>query len=149
MAVTFHTTVIQAEGKQATGLVIPAEVVTALGSHKRPPVVVTIAGYSYRSTIANYGETFLLPLAAEHRTAAGVKAGDPVEVTLELDTAPRLVEVPDDLAAALAAVPGAREAFDKLSTSVRKEHARQVTSAKAEETRQRRIAAVVAKVTGG
>ena len=149
MAVTFRTTVMQAEGKQATGLEIPAEVVAALGSHKRPPVVMTIAGYSYRSTVANYGETFLIPLAAEHRTAAGVRAGDPVEVTLALDTAPRIVEVPDDLAAALAAVPGAREAFDQLATSARKEHARQVTSAKAAETRQRRIAAVVAKVTGG
>ena len=103
MAVTFTTTVQQAEGVNATGLPIPADVVTALGSHKRPPVMVTINGYTYRSTIAAYGAVFMLPLSAEHRNAAGVTAGDTVEVTLELDTEPRTVEIPADLAAALAA----------------------------------------------
>jgi uncharacterized protein YdeI (YjbR/CyaY-like superfamily) len=86
----------------------------------------------------------MLPLAKEHRDAAGVKAGDRVEVTLELDSAPRTVDVPDDLAAALAAQPGARTAFDDLAYSVRKEHVRQVETAKAQETRERRIAKIVA-----
>lgn len=146
MAVTFTTTVQQAEGVNATGLPVPADVVAALGSHKRPPVVVTIKGYNYRSTVAAYGDVFMLPLAAEHRTAAGVQAGDTVEVTLELDTEPRTVDVPADLAAALAAKPGATAAFAALAPSKRKEFVRQVNEAKAEETRARRIAGIVAKV---
>ena len=146
MAVTFTTTVQQAEGVNATGLPIPADVVTALGSHKRPPVMVTINGYTYRSTIAAYGAVFMLPLSAEHRNAAGVTAGDTVEVTLELDTEPRTVEIPADLAAALAAAPGAVAAFDALAFSKRKEFVRQVNDAKTQETRERRIAGVIAKV---
>jgi uncharacterized protein YdeI (YjbR/CyaY-like superfamily) len=88
----------------------------------------------------------MLPVSAEHREAAGIKAGDEIEVTLELDTEPRTVEVPDDLAAALAAKPGARAAFDALSYTNRKEYVRQVETAKAQETRDRRIAGIVAKL---
>jgi uncharacterized protein YdeI (YjbR/CyaY-like superfamily) len=91
----------------------------------------------------------MLPLNQEHRAAAGVKAGDEVEVTLELDTAPRTVEVPDDLAAALAQKPGAKAAFDALSYTLRKEHVRQVEEAKAQETRERRIAKIVAQLGKG
>ena len=143
MKATFTTTVVQEEGKKATGLQVPAEVVAALGNQKRPPVTVSLAGYTYRSTVAAYGNVFMLPLAAEHREAAGVKAGDEVEVTLELDRAPRTVELPDELAAALMDRPGARAAFDALSYTMRKEYVRQVESAKAEETRSRRIAKIV------
>lgn len=149
MAITYTTTITQEEGMDATGIPVPAEVVAALGSTKRPPVVVTLNGYSYRSTVAPYGDVFMLPLNKERRAAAGVSAGDEVEITLELDTAPRTVDVPDDLAAALAAQPGAREAFDKLSYSARKEHVRQVESAKAPETRTRRIGKIVSQVSGG
>jgi uncharacterized protein YdeI (YjbR/CyaY-like superfamily) len=85
-------------------------------------------------------------LSQERRAAAGVEAGDVVKVTLELDTAPRTVEVPADLAAALAAKPGARAAFDALSYTARKEHVRQVESAKAQDTRERRIAKFVASL---
>jgi len=149
MKTSFTTTVTQAEGMNATGLPVPAEAVAALGTSKRPKVVITINdGYSYRSTVAAYGDVFMLPLAAEHRNAAGVTAGDVVEVTLELDTAPRTVDVPEDLAAALAAQPGATEAFAALSYSARKEHVRQVESAKAQATRERRIAAIVAGLGG-
>jgi len=149
MTITFTTTITKDDEKDATGIPVPADVVAALGPKKRPPVVVTLKGYSYRSTVAPYGDVFMLPLAKEHRAAAGVSAGDQVEVTLALDTAPRTVDVPDDLAAALAAKPGAREAFDALSYSARKEHVRQVETAKAPETRARRIASIVAKVSSG
>lgn len=142
---TFTTTVTQAEGVNATGLPVPAEAVAALGTKKRPPVKVTLNDYTYSSTVAAYGDVFMLPLAAEHRTAAGVQAGDVVEVTLELDSEPRTVEVPDDLAAALADA-GATEAFDLLAYSTRKEHVRQVETAKAAETRQRRIDKIVASL---
>lgn len=148
MKTTFTTTVVQAEGKQATGLRVPAEAVRALGSHKRPKVVVHLSGYTYRSTVAAYGDVFMLPLSAEHRTAAGLNAGDQVEVTLEPDTEPRTVELPDDLAAALAEQEGAPEAFEALAYSQRKEYVRQVESAKAQATRERRIAGIVEKLSG-
>jgi len=144
--VKFTTKITQAEGLNATGIQVPAEAVTALGKGKKPPVKVSLKGYTYRSTVAAYGDVFMLPLSQEHRAAAGVKAGDEVEVTLELDTEPRTVEVPADLAAALAEKPGATAAFDKLAYSIRKEHVRQVESAKAQETRERRIANIVGKL---
>ena len=148
MARSFTTTVLKAEGLNATGLWVPAEVIAALGTGKRPKVKVTVNGYTYRSTVAAYGDVFMLPLAAEHRDAAGLKAGDEVKVTLELDTEPRTVEVPADLAAALRKKKGARAAFDALSYTMRKEHVRQVETAKAAATRERRIAAIVGKLGG-
>jgi hypothetical protein len=147
MGVTFTTTVLQAEGLNATGLRVPAEIIAALGTRKRPPVKVSLNGYTYRSTVAAYGDVFMLPLSQEHRAAAGVQAGDQVEVTLELDTEPRTVAVPDDLAAALAQKPGAAAAFDALSYTMRKEYVRQVESAKGQATRERRIAGIVAKLS--
>lgn len=148
MGETFTTTVLQAEGLNATGLRVPADVVAALGSGKKPKVKVTLNGYTYRSTIAAYTDVYMLPLSQENREAAGVKAGDEVEVTLELDLEPRTVEVPQDLAAALADKPGAKARFDALSHTMRKEYVRQVESAKAQETRDRRIAGIVAKLSG-
>jgi hypothetical protein len=147
MKATFATTVAQEEGMNATGIPVPAEAVAALGTGKRPKVTVSLNGYTYRTTVAAYGDVFMLPLSAAHRQAAGVKAGDQVEVTIELDLAPRTVEVPTDLAAALAAQPGATAAFDALSYTMRKEYVRQVEEAKALETRNRRIAGIVVKLT--
>jgi hypothetical protein len=149
MGETFTTTIQKAEGLNATGIRVPPEVIAALGAGKRPKVTITLNGYTYRSTVAAYsGDVFMLPLSQEHRAAAGVEAGDEVEVTLELDTEPRTVDLPADLAAVLAAKPGARAAFDALSYTMRKEHVRQVESAKAQETRERRIAGIVAKLGG-
>jgi hypothetical protein len=145
MKAAFTTAVTQEEGMNATGLPIPAEAIATLDSGKRPKVKISLNGYTYRSTVAAYGDVFMLPLSKEHRDAAGVKAGDQVEVTLELDTEPRTVEVPDDLAMALEE-GGVTAVFDALAPSKRKEHVRQVTSAKAEETRQRRIAKIVANL---
>ena len=146
MGLTFKTTLLKAEGLNATGIQVPAEIVTALGQGKKPKVKVTVNGYKYQSTVAAYGDVFMLPLSQERRVAAGVEAGDQVEVTLELDLEPRTVEIPPDLAAALAEKPGATAAFDALSYSNRKEYVRQVETAKAQETRERRIAAIVAKL---
>ena len=148
MKATYTTTILKDDEKNATGIPVLAEVIAALGAGKRPPVVVHIGGHSYRSTVAAYGDVYMLPLSQAHRTAAGVEAGQSVEITLELDTQPRTVDVPDDLAAALAEPPGLREAFDALSYSARKEHVREVTTAKAAETRQRRIAKIVAGLAG-
>jgi hypothetical protein len=146
MKTTFTTTILLDDKVNATGISVPAEAIAALGGKKKPPVIVTVNGFTYRSTVAAYGDVYMIPLSQERRATAGVEAGDVVEVTLELDTEPRTVEVPDDLAAALAAKPGARVAFDALSYSARKEHVRQVESAKAQETRERRIAKIVASL---
>jgi hypothetical protein len=135
---TFKTTVTQAADMNATGFVVPPEVVETLASGKRPRVRVTLKGYTYRSTVAVMGGQFVLPLAAEHRDKAGVKAGDRLEVALELDTAPREVEVPADFAAALKNA-GARTAFDTLAYTHRKEHVRAIEEARQPETRARRI----------
>lgn len=148
MKKTYTTIVQQQEGMNATGLQVPAEVIEAFGQGKKPKVIVTINGFSYRSTVAAYGDVFMLPLSQERRAAAGVAAGQQVEVTLELDTEPRTMDVPEDLAAALAQSPGAREAFDRLAYSHRKEHVRSVEEAKAPETRARRIDKVVKMVSG-
>jgi Bacteriocin-protection, YdeI or OmpD-Associated/Domain of unknown function (DUF1905) len=135
----FRTTIVRS-GKTATGIQVPDEVVAALGSGKRPAVKVTVNGYSYRSSVASIGGVFMVSLSAEHRAGAGVGGGDEVDVDLELDTAPREVAVPPDLAAALDAEPAARATFDGLSYSNRSWHVLQVTGAKSDETRQRRIA---------
>jgi len=145
---TFNTTVLKDKEKNATGLPVPAEAVAALEAGKKPRVKVSLNGYTYRTTVAVLEDVFMLSLSAENREAAGVQAGQQVEVTMELDTEPRTVEVPDDLAAALAMMQGAREAFDALSFSTRKEYVRQVETAVAQETRQRRIAGIVARVSG-
>jgi hypothetical protein len=142
----FRTTVL-AHGKTATGFEVPDDVVAALGRGKRVPVVVTINGYSYRSTVAPYRGQNLLPLSAENREGAGVAAGQEVDIDLEVDDAPRTVEVPADLAAALGAA-GRREAFDALSFTRQRELVEGVLGAKKAETRERRIAQALDEVTG-
>jgi len=147
MSVTFTTTVQQAPGMKATGLPVPDDVLTALGSSKKPAVTVTIGDYRYPSTVGSRGGGYLIPLSAGHRAALGLSAGDPVEVTLELDLDPRTVEIPDDLGTALAQVDGARAAFDALSPSRQKAHITSVEGTKNPETRARRVAAVVDQLT--
>ncbi len=144
----FRTTVFLG-GKTATGLQIPDEVVAALGSGKRPKVVVTIGEYSYRSTVALMGGQYLVPLSAEHRQAAGVAAGDEVELQLSLDEAVREVELPAELATALAGDEAARQFFESLSFSHRKEWARWIAEAKKPETRQARLAKTVQGLRAG
>ncbi len=135
----FHTTILQND-KTATGIQVPDEVVESLGAGKRPAVTVTINGFTYRNTIAVMGGVYMVGISAENRAGAGVAGGDEVDVDIELDTTPRVVEVPNDLAAALDAEPAARATFDGLSYSNKSWHALQITGAKTAETRQRRIA---------
>jgi hypothetical protein len=134
----FRTTVMAA-GRTATGLPVPAEVVDGLGAGRRPPVHVRIGGHHYRTTIASRGGVYLLSLSAENRAAAGVAAGEEVEVDVELDTDPREVTVPADLAAALDGDDAARRAFERLSYSHQLRHVLAIEEAKAPETRRRRV----------
>lgn len=142
-------TVIELNGKTATGMRVPAEVVEGLGSSKRPPVRVTINGYTYRSSVAPMGGAYMLPVSAEVRAGAGVAAGDEVEAEIELDNAPREVTLPPDFAAALDAAPEARRFFDGLSYSNKRALVTAIEAAKAPETRQRRIAKTVASLSEG
>ena len=130
---------IELHGKTATGIEVPTEVVDQLGSGKRPPVQVTIGGHTYPSTVAVMGGRYLLPVAAEVRRQAGVEAGQEVEVELILDTAPRTVSVPAELAAALKTDAGARKVFEGLSYSKQNGIVQSVNGAKTDETRKRRI----------
>ncbi|HEX8001687.1 MAG TPA: YdeI/OmpD-associated family protein [Mycobacteriales bacterium] len=139
---------VELNGATATGVEVPAEVVEGLGAGKRPPVTVTINGHTYRGTVASMGGRFLLSVSAENRAAAGVRAGDVVDVQVELDTAPRTVDVPDDLRRALDADPVARESWDRLSYSHRRQHVLAIEQAKAPETRRRRIEKALAMLRG-
>jgi len=143
------TTTVELGGKTATGFQVPNDVVVALGRGKKPPVTVTINGHTYRSTVAAYGEVSMLPLSAENRAAAGVKAGDEIEVELRLDTAPRVVEVPDDFAAAIAADQAATAFWPTISYSNQRWHVLSIEGAKTPETRQRRIDKSVALLREG
>jgi hypothetical protein len=144
----FRTT-LQMNGKTAMGFEVPPEVVESLGAGKRPPVRVTINGYTYRNTVAVYGGVFMIGVAAEHRAPAGVGGGDIVDVDLELDTAPRVVDVPPELQVALDADPAARATFDRLSYSNQSWHALQVTGTNNPETRARRIEKSIAALREG
>lgn len=140
---------VELGGKTATGIEVPEDVVAALGSGSRPAVTVSVGGHSYRTTVARMGGRFLVPLSAENRTAAGVAAGDEVDVDIEPDTAPREVEVPADLADALAHDDAARATFDALSFTHRKEWVRWVEEAKKAETRATRLAKTVESLHEG
>jgi hypothetical protein len=142
----YRTTVLQT-GITTTGIPVPDEVLESLAVGRKPAVVVTLNGHTYRSTVATMGGKSLISLSAENRAAANVAGGQEVDVDVQLDTQPRVVEVPADLAAALAAVPAADQTFGRLSYSQQRAHVLSVDGAKTAETRQRRIAAVVSKVT--
>ena len=138
---------VELGGKTATGIEVPDGVVTGLGSSKRPPVLVTVNGHTYRTTVATMGGRHLVPLSAENRTAAGVRAGDQVDVDIEPDAPPREVVVPADLAAAMD--PGARSFFDGLSFTHRKEWVRWVEEAKRPQTRADRVVRTVEALREG
>jgi hypothetical protein len=144
----FRTTIRQSDGA-ATGIEIPDEVMTALAAGKKPPVTLSVNGYAYRSTVATVNGRSMVGFSAAHRAASGLAGGDDVEVEIEVDTEPRLIELPDDLSAALDAEPRARATFDRLSNSMKGYHVSQVTDAKTAETRQRRIEKSIAVLREG
>ncbi|MFI5713895.1 YdeI/OmpD-associated family protein [Kribbella sp. NPDC051620] len=136
-------------GTTVTGIEVPAEVIEALGRGKKPPVVVTLNGYTYRNTVAVMGGRYMVALSAKHREAAGVAGGEEHEVELVLDDRPREVEVPADFAAALDADPKARRFFDGLSYSQRSWFVLGVEEAKKPETRANRIVKAVERLASG
>ncbi|MGW2784719.1 YdeI/OmpD-associated family protein [Streptomyces populi] len=130
------------------GLLVPPEVVEALGEGSRPPVTITLNGHSWKSRVAFLRGRHLIGLSHANRQAAGVEIGEEVEVELELDTEPRVVVEPEDFARALDDDPVARAAYDRLTYSRKREHVRAVESAKMPETRRRRIEKAIATLRG-
>jgi hypothetical protein len=139
---TFETT-LTALGNN-TGIDVPPDVIDALGAGKRPPVLVDVNGYHYRSTVAVMGGRNLISVSAAIRSATGLRGGDPIRVALTVADTPREVDVPEDLAAALAADERVAAFFAGLSNSLQRYHVGNVTGAKTAETRQRRIEKAVA-----
>jgi hypothetical protein len=144
----FRTTLLQS-GKSAVGIQVPDEVVTSLGAGKRPPVRVTINGYTYRNTIAVMGGAFMVGVSAEHREKAHVAGGDEVEVDIELDTQQRELALPDDFRHLLEAEPEAKHYFEGLSYSRKQALVLPIAQAKTAETRQRRIERALATLREG
>ena len=140
--------VVEAEGS-GLFVVVPDAVIAALGGGRRPPIVVEVNGYRYRSTPAVYGGRTMLGFRREVQAAAGLHAGQRLQLLFELDEEPREVAVPGDLEAALRAAPGAEAAFAALSLTRRKEHVLAVESAKSDETRGRRIERIVTSLGRG
>jgi adenosylmethionine-8-amino-7-oxononanoate aminotransferase len=130
---------LELNGKTATGFEVPEKIVTGLGAGKKPAVRVTINGHTYRSTVATMGGRFMVGVSADNRALASVAAGDTVDVELDLDSAPREVTVPPDLARALKRDAAAKRCFDGLSYSKQRGLVEPIEAAKTDETRQRRI----------
>lgn len=143
------TTTVLATGGTTTGFALTEEQFAALGPGRRHPVRVTINGYSYRTTVAPYKGEYALSLSAENRRGAGIEPGDEVELEIERDDSPAELEVPADLAAALADEPAAQAFFDGLAPSHRKEYVRWVEEPKKPETRAGRVEKAVALLREG
>jgi hypothetical protein len=135
---TTFTTKLSAFGNN-TGIEVPPAVIDALGAGKRPAVSVDVNGYVYRNTVGAMGGKHLISVSAAVRKETGLKAGDPITVTLTVEHAARTVDVPADLLAAFKSAPGTQAFFEGLSNSVQRLHVDNIAAAKTDETRQRRI----------
>jgi bacteriocin resistance YdeI/OmpD-like protein/uncharacterized protein DUF1905 len=149
MGVIRFMTQLQPRGPAAAVVLDDAQVAAVGQGAKRFPVVATVNGYTWRTSVARMGGEYLLGLNREVRQGAGVAVGDEVEVIVELDVAPREVEVPEALAAALAADPQAEASFERMAFTHRKEYARWVAEAKQEQTRQRRVQQALEMIRAG
>ena len=140
---------LESSGKNTAGFEVPESVVEALGGGKHPKIVATVNGFTFRTSIASMGGRYMFGVSADRRKEAGVTAGEIYDVGVELDTAPRDVEVPEDLANALDENPAAKRFWDTLSYSNKSWHALQVAGAKKAETRGARIAKSVTMLSEG
>lgn len=145
--IAFETTVAGSGGK--TGIVIPADVLERLGAGRRPAVHVEVNGYAYRSTVAVMAGQYHVGVSAAVREATGLAAGDQVKVALAVATAPREVDMPQELEEALATDDRSRAFFETLSNSMQRYHADNINAAKTADTRQRRVQKALALFRDG
>ena len=143
------TAELESTGGNTAGFRVPDEFVAELGGGGRPKITATINGHTWQTSIAKYSGEYWLGVSAANRHAAEVEAGELLDVEVVLDSSVREIEVPDDLAAALAADPAAQATWDKLSYSNKRYHAEQIGGAKTDETRARRIAKSVQTLSSG
>jgi hypothetical protein len=141
---TFTITLVQGEGMGA--IPIPFDPKPVFGK-VRAPVLVTVNGHTFRSTIAVMRGTTFVPFRASHREAAGVGDGGTITVRVELDTAPRVVTPPPDLLEALHAAPAAWQRWQSLSYTHQREYVEAIEGAKQPATRTRRIASTITSLT--
>ena len=141
--VTFQT-IIKGFGNNA-GIEVPEKAINDLDSGKKPPVNITIGNYTYKSTVAVMGGKYMISLSKAHREASGLAAGDKIIVELELDASERTVSIPTELQVALNNEK-LDKVFSQLAYSKRKEFCRQVSDAKADDTRNRRIARILSQL---
>ncbi len=142
--VAFRTTLAsEPDSGEIALIVVPADVREVFGK-ARPPVVVSIGAYAFRTTIAAYGGKSFIGIRRSHREAAKLAVGQDVLVVVELDDQPRVVAPPSDLAAALKKNAKARAAWAALSFTHQREHAEALEGAKKPETRARRLASTLA-----
>jgi hypothetical protein len=138
MLMKFKTKIVQTGNN--TGIEVSEQLLDKLGGGKRPLVVVTINGsYGYRSAVGKMSNKFMISLSAENRKNANVKGGDAVEIDLALDTAPRTVDIPEDLQKALDKNKTAKTNFEKLAPGKKKTIVLSISEAKTEATKMRRI----------
>lgn len=140
MAVEFTTTLDSTPGP--IGITVPEESMAQLGPAKRYPVVVTINGYTYRNSVSWYKGAFRIAFSSEHEKASGVARGDTVAVSLELDDAPRVVEIPDAVSRQLAEA-GVLERFTALSYSKQRSFVDPWVAAKTDATRDKNLAKMI------
>ncbi|MFO1539495.1 MAG: YdeI/OmpD-associated family protein, partial [Chloroflexota bacterium] len=138
--------ILEPTGPVSTMIVVPEPILAALGRGRRVAVHATVNGHAYRTTVAPYAGRILLPFNAEGRAATGLSGGETVDVELRPDDAPRIVEPPDALAAALTMDPVAAAAWARLAPSSRREIVRAIEEAKRPETRARRVAGAVTRL---
>ena len=143
------TAELRPAGRGGSAFDVPHAAAAALSESKRPPVTVTIGGHMFQTRIAVYGGQPMVGVSKANRAAAGIDFGDRFDVTLALDEEPRVVEVPDDLAAALAGDAGAAAAFERLAYTHRREYVIWITEARKPDTRARRVAGTLDKLRGG
>lgn len=130
----------------ATAVEVPKTLLEDLSAGARPPVEITINGHRWRSRVAAMRGQSLIGISAANRIASGIAEGDWVEVVVELDSEPRTVNEPPDVAAALNTTTEVRAAFDKLPFGLKQKHVTAIEEAKSPETRARRIAKLVSEL---
>jgi hypothetical protein len=140
---------VQSEGQNDAFILLAEEMVLGLGAGKRPPIKTTINGVDYRTRVLVYGGRYYLGLRKDVVAAAGARPGTEAEVSLELDTQPREVKLPSELQAALDADPAARQVFDGLAFTHRKEYVQWIEQAKREETRRARVEKTMLRLKRG
>ena len=133
----FKTKIVQVGNN--TGIHVPDYIIENFNAGKKPPVVITINKYTYRNTVAVMGGRYMVALSAANRTNANVAGGDEVTINIELDTAPRIVEVPQALQKVLSKNASAKKNYEALSPSKKKWLVNSITEVKSEETRVKRI----------